>query len=104
MGIAAFLLTFTGIWHLTEFLMDRESTGAKRIVPAGAIYLALGILIALGIGGTITAVVALVAVIVGLALAYIKRSELDVRRWVMVSFVVIDVIIIVAIIHSLIGS
>lgn len=104
MGIAAFLLTFTGIWHLTEFLMDRESTGAKKMIPAGAIYLALGILIALGIGGTVMAVVALVLVIVGLTLGYINRNQLDVRTWVFRTMLVIDVLIILVIILALIGN
>jgi hypothetical protein len=100
MGLAAALLVFTGIWHMTEFLMDHVSKDTRRLIPAGVVYLLLGILIALGIATSIIGVVALIAVLAGGIMAFRKRKATDVRRWVIWAFIVIDAIIALAIVNA----
>ncbi len=100
MALAAALLVFTGFWHMTEFLMDRVSKDTRRLIPAGAVYLLLGILIALGIATSIIGVVALIAVLAGGITAFRKRKAMDIRRWVIWSFIVIDAIIALAIVNA----
>jgi len=99
MGLAAALLVFTGIWHLTEWLMDRGSKDARRLIPFGAGYLLLGVLIALGFGGPVVGGIAFLAVAGGMVLAFLRRKELDVRRWVMWAFIVLDAVIALAILR-----
>ncbi|MDG2003684.1 MAG: hypothetical protein P8J20_10170 [Novosphingobium sp.] len=100
MGLAAALLVFTGFWHLTEFLMDRKSVDAQSLIPFGAAYLLLGILIALGIGGVIIGAITLLVVVGGMVLAFRRRKTMDIRRWVMWAFIIIGLIIAIAIIRQ----
>lgn len=98
MALAVALLVFTGVWHLTEFLMDRESSDARKLIPFGMLYTGLGIVIALGIGGWMVGATAALAVLTGMVLAILNRKTLDVRRWVIWAYVIIDVAIVVSII------
>jgi hypothetical protein len=98
MGLAAALLVFTGIWHLTEFLMDRVSKDTRKLIPVGAVYLLLGVLIAMGIATSVTGVIALLAVLAGGVMAFRRRKAMDIRRWVIWALIVIDAIIAIAIV------
>lgn len=90
MGIAAFLLVFLGVWNATEFLMDRRSTGARKLVPSGIVLLLLGILVAAGLAGTALAAVALLAVLASLGYLVANRRAINIRRWVLVALVLLE--------------
>jgi len=60
----------------------------------------LGILVALGFGGPILGDIILLAVAGGMILAFRNRKGVDVRRWVMWAFIVIDAIIALAIVRQ----
>ncbi|MBF9042232.1 hypothetical protein HKCCE4037_02760 [Rhodobacterales bacterium HKCCE4037] len=100
-GIAAGLLVFTGVWHATEWMMDGRRRDTWLLVPFGAIYLLLGYLLVMGIGGMILQVAALAAVALGGSIAFLKRERLDIRRWVVWVFVAIDVLIALALVLAL---
>lgn len=102
-GIAGGLLVFTGIWHATEWMMDGRRRDTWRLVPFGLIYLLLGILIVGGMGGAITQIVAAILAAFGGVAAFTIRDTAEVRKWVTWSFIVIDLVIVVALILALIG-
>ncbi len=75
----------------------------KIWVTRQLVYLALGYLIVAGIGGTISQTVSLVLAAAGGTVAFVKRDEFEVRKWVMRAFIVIDVIIVVALALAILG-
>ncbi|MBX3594615.1 hypothetical protein [Sphingomonas sp.] len=103
MGLAAALLVFTGIWHMTEWVMDRRTADTLRLVPVGAVYALLGVLIALNLGGGIAGVVALLAVMAGMGAAFVMRRRLAVRRWVVWAFIGVDAVIVIALVRALLA-
>lgn len=102
-GIAGALLVFTGIWHATEWMMDGRRRDTWALVPFGFIYLILGCLIVGSVGGAITQIVALIAVAFGGSVAFMRRAQFDIRKWVTWSFIIIDLIILVALLLTLLG-
>lgn len=96
MGFAAALLVFTGIWHMTEFLMDRRTPDTMKLIPFGAAYLGLGLLIVFNVSVAIVAPVAAVLVSTGMTIAVVQRKRLAVRQWVLWAFIVIDAAILLA--------
>lgn len=103
LGFAACLLVFAGIWHLTEWLMAGRSRDTLRLVPFGIVYLVLGWMIALGTGGWIVGALGGVAAGIGGTVAVVLRKTLTLRRWVLWSFVVIDVLIVASVLASFSG-
>lgn len=99
-GIAGGLLVFTGLWHATEWMMDGRRRDTWALVPVGILYLILGALIALGIGGMATQIIAAGCVAVGGGMAFVRRAQLDIRRWVIWAFIVIDVAIVMAVLGA----
>lgn len=82
--------------------MDGRRRDTWRLVPAGIIYLILGCLIVGGIGGSIVQIIALVLAVIGGTIAFIKRTEFQVRKWVTWVFIIIDVIVVVCLLIALI--
>lgn len=99
-GLAGALLVFTGVWHATEWLMDGRRPDTMRLIPVGFVYALLGCLLVMGVGGVITQIVALILVIAGGSVAFLRRDQFDVRKWVIWSFVVVDVIIALALLSA----
>lgn len=100
-GIAGALLVFTGIWHATEWLMDGRRNDTVLLIPIGIIYALLGGLLVMGTGGMITQIVALIIVATGGTVAFLRRDQFDIRKWVMSAFIGIDVVIVVALVIGL---
>jgi hypothetical protein len=102
-GIAGGLLVFTGIWHATEWMMDGRRRDTWALVPVGLIYLILGYLLVTVFGGTTTQIVALLAAAFGGTIAFLRRDQFEVRKWVTWAFIVIDVIIVLALLAAILG-
>lgn len=103
-GIAGGLLVFTGFWHATEWLMDGRRRDTWMLVPVGLVYMLLGALIVMSVGGLITQVVALLAVSAGGAGAYMRRHDFTIRKWVTWTFIAIDVLIVVSLIIAMLST
>lgn len=103
-GIAGGLLVFTGVWHASEWMMDGRRRDTWRLVPVGLIYLVLGWMIALGAGGMATQIIALLLALLFGFLAFTRRSQLDLRRWVIWSLITCDALIAACLLIALIGS
>jgi len=102
-GIAGSLLVFTGIWHATEWMMDGRRRDTWRLLPVGIIYLILGCLIVGGIGGSIVQIIALGLAVIGGTIAFAKRNEFQVRKWVTWVFIIVDVIVVICLFIALFG-
>lgn len=102
-GIAGGLLVFTGLWHATEWIMDGRRRDTWLLVPVGLIYLALGSLLALSVGGVLVKSVALALVAAGGCVAFLRRNQVDMRRWVAWTFIIVDALIVLALIFGLSG-
>lgn len=100
-GIAGALLVFTGIWHAVEWLMDGRRLDTLKLILPGIIYLGLGCFIVGGIGGTATLIAAIVLPAAGGVFAYFNRNKMDVRRWVIWAFIIIDVMVVLAAVAAL---
>lgn len=102
-GIAGALLVFTGVWHATEWMMDGRRRDTMAIVPAGLIYLLLGYLLVTVTGGITVQIIAAVAVTLGGTFAFLRRNQTEIRNWVLWTFIVLDVIILLALILGMLG-
>lgn len=100
-GIAGGLLVFTGVWHATEWLMDGRRRDTLLLIPAGLIYALLGYLLVTATGGTTTQIAALVIPALGGCFALINLGKLEVRKWVLLAFIIIDLIVVLALIAAL---
>jgi len=100
-GIAAGILVFSGLWHLTEWIMAGRRRDTLRLIPFGALYTALGAGLALLWGGPWLGWVALGAVAVGLGLLLALWSRLELRGWVKVAYALIDLAVIAALAATL---
>lgn len=103
-GIAGGLLVFTGFWRATEWLMDGRRQDTWMLVPVGLVYMSLGALIVISVGGLITQIVALLAGLAGGAGAYIRRHDFTIRKWVIWTFIVIDVLIVISLIIAMLST
>ena len=95
-GIAGALLIFTGIWHSTEFIMGGRNKDTLQLIPAGIIYVILGFLIVTLTGGTIVQTIALILTVIGMIGGIIIRKTTTVRKWVLSTFILIDVVIVLS--------
>lgn len=102
-GIAGGLLVFTGIWHATEWMMDGRRRDTWALVPFGLVYLLLGCLVVTGRGGMIVQLVALAAAALGGSIAFLRRDQFEIRKWVTWVFVIVDVIIVLALLAALLS-
>lgn len=100
-GIAGGLLVFTGVWHATEWMMDGRRRDTWALVPVGLVYLVLGYLVVTLFGGTVTHIVALIAVALGGSIAFLRRDQFEIRTWVTWAFIVIDLMIILALVAAI---
>lgn len=100
-GVSGALLVFTGFWHATEWMMDGRRRDTWALVPVGIVYLVLGYLLVMGSGGMIVQIVALVLVAIGGSIAFLRRDVFEIRKWVTWTFIIIDVIIVLALIAAL---
>ncbi len=103
LGLAGSLLVFTGIWHALEWLMGGRNKDTLRLIPFGIIYVVLGYLIVTFSGGSVVPAVALVITVIGLVAALAMRKNSKVRHWVMLVFIVIDVLIVASLALALIS-
>ena len=103
MGAATGLLVFAGFWRTFEWIVHGRNQGSVRLIPGGLIYLILGVLIALGTGGTITAWVALVVALASLIVSFVMRNRSQVRRWVMWLLIIIDAAIVSGLFTALVS-
>lgn len=102
-GIAGGLLVFTGIWHATEWMMDGRRRETWALVPFGLIYLVLGYLLVTVTGGAIVQIIALAAVAVGGGVAFLRRDQFEIRKWVTWVFIIVDVMIALALLGVLLS-
>ena len=102
-GLGGALLVMTGLWHATEWMMDGRRPGTLRLVPVGLVYLVLGALIALVIGGDLLLWLGLGAALVGAAAAFWTRKTSTLRGWVTWTFILLDLGIIAALGMALLG-
>lgn len=102
-GIAGGLLVFTGFWHATEWMMDGRRRDTWRLVPVGVVYMVLGALIVMSIGGWVIQVAALLLAGAGGAVAFMRRDNFAIRKWVIWAFVLIDVLVVLALAAALLG-
>ncbi|SMX39472.1 hypothetical protein [Octadecabacter ascidiaceicola] len=102
-GIAGGLLVFTGIWHATEWIMDGRRRDTWALVPFGLLYLVFGYLLVTLFGGTTIQVLALIAAAIGGGIAFMRRTHIEVRKWVIWSIIAIDLMIVVALVFALLG-
>lgn len=102
-GMADGLLVFTGIWHATEWMMDGRRRDTWALVPVGLVYLTLGYMVIMSIGGAATQIVALIAVAAGGSVAFKLRDQFQIRKWVTWAFILIDVAIALSLILGLLG-
>lgn len=103
MGAAVGLLVFAGLWRTFEWIVHGRTPGSTRLIPGGLIYLILGVLIALGTGGTITAWVALVVALASLIASFVTRNRSQVRHWVMWLLIIIDAAIVSSLFTALVS-
>ncbi|WP_136442612.1 hypothetical protein [Pacificoceanicola onchidii] len=102
-GLAGALLVFTGVWHATEWLMDGRRRDTMALVPVGLVYLVQGYLLVTATGGVLTQGLTLMAVATGGSVAFLRRDQFDIRRWVTWTFIVIDGVIVLALLAGLLG-
>ncbi len=100
-GIAGAFLIFTGIWHATECLMDGRRRDTLALVPVGIVYAILGGLIVTPTGGWLVQLIALIATTAGISIAYIRRNDFEIRKWVTWAFILVDIVIILCLIGAL---
>ena len=103
LGLAGSLLVFTGVWHVLEWLMGGRNKDTLRLTPFGIVYVVLGYLIVTFRGGSIVLVIALLVTVAGLIGALVTRKTAQVRPWVTLVFIIIDIIIIVGLAVALIS-
>ena len=103
LGLAGSLLVFTGVWHVLEWLMGGRNKDTLRLIPFGIVYVALGYLIVTFRGGSIVLVIALLVTVAGLIGALVTRKTAQVRPWVTLVFIIIDIIIIIGLAVALIS-
>ena len=103
LGLAGSLLVFTGVWHVLEWLMGGRNKDTLRLIPFGIVYVVLGYLIVTFRGGSIVLVIALLVTVAGLIGALVTRKTAQVRPWVTLVFIIIDVIIIIGLAVALIS-
>lgn len=103
LGLAGSLLVFTGVWHVLEWLMGGRNKDTLRLIPFGIVYVVLGYLIVTFRGGSIVLVIALLVTVAGLIGALVTRKTAQVRPWVTLVFIIIDIIIIIGLAVALIG-
>lgn len=103
LGLAGSLLVFTGVWHVLEWLMGGRNKDTLRLIPFGIVYVVLGYLIVTFRGGSIVLVIALLVTVAGLIGALVTRKTAQVRPWVTLVFIIIDIIIIVGLAVALIS-
>ena len=103
LGLAGSLLVFTGVWHVLEWLMGGRNKDTLRLIPFGIVYVVLGYLIVTFRGGSIVHVIALLVTVAGLIGALVTRKTAQVRPWVTLVFIMIDIIIIIGLAVALIG-
>ena len=104
MALAGPLLVFTGFWHALEWLMGGRNRDTLRLIPMGILYAILGWLIVTFTGGTPVLIVALALTALGMTAALFGRHKLQIRPWVIWSFILIDAVIIVGLVLALTGS
>lgn len=90
-GFAGALLVFTGVWRSTEWMMDGRRRDTWALVPVGLAFLVFGYLIVMSVGGTIPKIAALLAVAAGGGLLFVRRARLEIRRWVIWTFIALDI-------------
>ena len=100
-GLAGGLLVFAGLWRATEWMMDGRRHDTWALVPIGAVYLMLGCLLAVGVGGSITEIAALVCVAGLGGMSFMRRGHTDLRQWVIWVFAVFDAAIALALVLAL---
>ncbi len=103
MGLAGSLLVFTGLWHALEWLMGGRNRDTMRLIPVGLIYTVLGFLIVTFQGLPVVLWVALFAVGTGLSAAFTLRNTLEIRPWVLWSFIAIDLAILAGLFSAVLG-
>jgi len=103
LGLAGSLLVFTGVWHVLEWLMGGRNKDTLRLIPFGIVYVVLGYLIVTFRGGSIVLVIALLVTVAGLIGALVTRKTAQVRPWVTLVFIIVDVIIIIGLAVALIS-
>jgi len=103
LGLAGSLLVFTGVWHVLEWLMGGRNKDTLRLIPFGIVYVVLGYLIVTFRGGSIVLVIALLVTVAGLIGALVTRKTAQVRPWVTLVFIIIDIIIIIGLAVALIS-
>lgn len=101
-GLAGSLLVFTGVWHAFEWLMGGRNKDTLRLIPFGIAYVLLGYLIVTIWGGAAVLWIALVLTCIGMAGAFLTRKTAQIRPWVTWTFIMIDVVIVLALCRSLI--
>lgn len=102
-GLAGSLLVFTGFWHALEWAMGGRNRDTWRLVPVGLIYIALGWLLVTLQFLPYVAWVALLVTTAGMTGAFVMRHAIQVRTWVIWSFIGIDAVIVAALIAGLAG-
>lgn len=102
-GIAGGLLVFTGIWHATEWMMDGRRRDTWALVPFGLIYVVLGYLLVTATGGALVQILALAAVALGGGIAFLRRDQFEIRKWVTWAFITVDVIIVLTLLAVLLS-
>lgn len=103
MGLAGSLLVFTGLWHALEWLMAGRNRDTLRLIPVGLIYLLLGCLLVTFTGGVLVVWLALAVTTIGMVAAFTRRHSLEIRPWVIWTFILIDLAIIFGLISALLG-
>lgn len=101
LGIAAGILVFSGVWHLTEWMMAGRNRDTLRLIPFGILYTLLGVGLALFWAPDWLPWVALAAVIIGLGALMTNWGRLMLRGWVKVAYAVIDLAVIAALLLGL---
>lgn len=101
-AMAGGLLVLTGIWHATEFLMDGWRRDTRRLIPIGLAYVLLGYLLVTHSGGMIVHLAALALATAGMILAFRMRHTVEIRRWVIWTFIILDAAIVLGLVRGLI--
>ena len=99
MGLAGALLVFIGLWQSLEWLMAGRHRDTLRLIPLGIVSLVLGVLIVTFTGGHVVLWLALLVTLFSLVTLLFSRKRSRVRGWVIVVFVVCDVLIVVGLLQ-----
>lgn len=102
MGLATFLLVFTGIWMVTERFMDRTNGGGRRFALFGVGLLLLGVLSAIGLAGVLLGIAAMVLAAITAVLLVVWRGKGGLRGWVRWVWVVLCLGIAISLLTDLI--